>query len=91
MKKLNSIKLSFMAPTAFLPKRIRLENLRSKVVFHIPFSWNRSDYPYIEKVIQLFKSNGIKIISYTELKKNEFVFLHDGDETNLKNIEIKEG
>jgi len=91
MKKVNSIKLSFVAPTAFLPKRIRLENLNGKIIILIPFSWNRSDYPHVEKIISLLKSNGINVISYTELRNNEFVFLHDGDVADLKNIEVKEG
>lgn len=88
MKKNNYIKLSFTAPTNFCGKKIKIENLISKKIFHIPFTWNMSDYPYIDNIKKLLQDNNISIGCYTELKNNEFIFMVDR-EIDLKKIELK--
>lgn len=88
MKKRNYIKMSFMSPTSFLPKRIKLENASSKVIINIPLTWNMSDFPYLERVKVLLIHNNIKVMEYLELKNNEFIFIVDGDNINLKLIDI---
>jgi len=88
MKKNFSIKLSFTAPTNFSGKKIKIENLISKKIFHIPFTWNMSDFPYIDNIYKMLRHNNLNIGCYTELKNNEFIFMVDR-EINLKKLEIK--
>ena len=87
MKKQFGIKLSFTAPTNFSGKKIKLENLTSKKIFHIPFTWNMSDYPYIDNIHKLLQDNNLNIGCYTELKNNEFIFMVDR-EIDLKDLNI---
>ena len=88
MKKNFSIKLSFTAPTNFSGKKIKLENLISKKIFHIPFTWNMSDFPYIKNIINILQNAGVSAGCYTELRNNEFIFMVDR-EIDLKKLEIK--
>lgn len=93
MNKRQGIKLSFISPTDFKGKRIKLENLISKRVFDIPFEWSRSNHPYLDDLKKsLSKNNGIDVDAVVELKNNEYILVIKNDFTpDLKLINFLGG